>query len=227
MAALAGGQYDVPAGIAFPAPAVAAGLAGTSTGEQMQKEDGAAMAPRDRLFAAAAELFYKLGLQGVGVDAIVKKAGTTKMALYRHFDSKDALITAWIAQIVAQYAGVLDSLAQRYPDAPREQLLGFAQFIADDIARAGHRGCPLVNSIAELPDDAHPARQAIEQHKTAQLQRITQLCRLAELQQPELTAVHLSCLMAGAQVVAEEGTVEDIGDHMLQLVRNIVGGPAN
>jgi AcrR family transcriptional regulator len=189
----------------------------------MQKEDGAAIAPRDRLFAAAAELFYKLGLQGVGVDAIVKKAGTTKMALYRHFDSKDALITAWIGQIVAQYSASLDSLALRYPDAPLEQLLGFAKYIADDIERDGHRGCPLVNAIAELPDATHPARLAIEEYKTVHLRRITALCRGAGLPQPELTAVHLTYVIAGAQVEAQNGSVEDTAEQLLVIVHNILG----
>ena len=46
-----------------------------------------------RVFACAQDLFHRRGIRGVGVEeAIAEAAGTSKMALYRHFDSKDELI---------------------------------------------------------------------------------------------------------------------------------------
>jgi len=48
--------------------------------------------PRDRIVGTARSLFHKLGFRGVGVDTIAEEAGTNKMTLYRHFDSKDDLI---------------------------------------------------------------------------------------------------------------------------------------
>ena len=53
--------------------------------------------PRQRLLAAATELFYRHGIRAVGVDAIAEAAGTNKMTLYRHFSSKD--------ELVAEYCG--------------------------------------------------------------------------------------------------------------------------
>ena len=41
--------------------------------------------PRERILAAAADLFYRNGIRAVGVDAIAEAAGTNKMTLYRHF----------------------------------------------------------------------------------------------------------------------------------------------
>lgn len=179
---------------------------------------------RQRLFDAASKLFYEEGIRGVGVDAIAKQAQTTKMALYRHYESKDALITEWLRQLTAQYAGVLDGLADRYPDAPRKQLLGFAGFIADDLARASHRGCPFINSIAELPDASHPARILVSQHKVRQLARLTTLCAQAGLEQPETTAIHLSCVLEGAQIMAQNGSVAEIGAPMMAIVGALLNG---
>ena len=42
--------------------------------------------------AAASDLFYRHGVRAVGVEAIAEAAGTNKMTLYRHFDSKDELV---------------------------------------------------------------------------------------------------------------------------------------
>ena len=47
--------------------------------------------PRDRILETAQDMFHKHGIKGVGVDAITEAAGTNKMTLYRHFESKDEL----------------------------------------------------------------------------------------------------------------------------------------
>src|SRR5437763_2297014 len=52
--------------------------------------------PRDRILAAASDLFYRYGIRAVGVDAIAEAAGTNKMTLYRHFDSKDQLVAEYL-----------------------------------------------------------------------------------------------------------------------------------
>lgn len=177
---------------------------------------------RQRLFDAAAKLFYEEGIRGVGVDAIAREAGTTKMALYRHFESKDALLTAWLEQLVVQYTGVLDELARRYSKSPDKQIMGFAQFIAADPARASHRGCPFINSIAELPDASHPARVLVAAHKARQLARLEKLCAEAGVSHPAAAAVHLSCVLEGAQVMAQNGSVLNIGPQILAMVRAIL-----
>ena len=44
----------------------------------------------------AQDLFHRLGIRGVGVETIAEAAGTNKMTLYRHFDSKDELILEYL-----------------------------------------------------------------------------------------------------------------------------------
>lgn len=46
---------------------------------------------RERIVAAAAALFRERGFDGVGVDAIMEKAGLTHGGFYKHFKSKEAL----------------------------------------------------------------------------------------------------------------------------------------
>src|ERR1700734_2528605 len=58
--------------------------------------------PRERILAAARDLFHRNGIRGVGVDAIAEAAGTNKMTLYRHFDSKDDLVVAYLRSIAAE-----------------------------------------------------------------------------------------------------------------------------
>src|SRR3979409_370724 len=54
--------------------------------------------PRDRLLAAADELFYAEGVHVVGIDRIVERAGVAKASLYSIFGSKDELVRAYLEQ---------------------------------------------------------------------------------------------------------------------------------
>ena len=51
---------------------------------------------RERILATAGELFYREGIRAIGVDTVVERSGVSKTSLYRLFDSKDALIAAFV-----------------------------------------------------------------------------------------------------------------------------------
>ncbi|MEO7124935.1 MAG: TetR/AcrR family transcriptional regulator [Nakamurella sp.] len=55
---------------------------------------------RAAIVAAAAELFARHGFPGVGMDDIGAAVGVTGPAIYRHFDSKAAVLTAVIDTII-------------------------------------------------------------------------------------------------------------------------------
>src|SRR5581483_12244696 len=58
--------------------------------------------PRERILAAACDLFYRHGIRAVGVEAIAEAAGTNKMTLYRHFSSKDELVAEYLRQSASE-----------------------------------------------------------------------------------------------------------------------------
>ena len=59
---------------------------------------------KKKIYDSANELFQKYGFEKVSVDDIVEKAGVSKGAFYVHFESKNSLITA----VVADYVKELD-----------------------------------------------------------------------------------------------------------------------
>src|SRR5437764_14940355 len=81
--------------------------------------------PRDRILAAASDLFYRHGVRAVGVEAIAEAAGTNKMTLYRHFDSKDELVAEYLRRLAADAGHFWDDLAAAHPGDPRGQLRGW------------------------------------------------------------------------------------------------------
>ncbi|MFG2160550.1 TetR/AcrR family transcriptional regulator [Streptomyces olivaceus] len=183
----------------------------------------AKLPPRERVLDAAEELFRSEGIRRVGVQAIAERAGTTKMAIYRHFGTKDALVAEWLRIVAADYQAAFDRVEADFPDRPREQILGLARFIAEGLPEISHRGCPFINSLAELPDRSHPARQVIEEHKARQTRRLTGMCVRAALPDPEQAAAQITFVLEGAQVSTQNGSIDRAGERLMSIVEGIVG----
>src|SRR5690349_21868186 len=98
--------------------------------------------PRERILAAASDLFYRQGIRAVGVEAIAEAAGTNKMTLYRHFDSKDELVAEYLRRLALDAGRFWDELAAAHPD-PRAQLKGWLVAMQAHVADTDQRGCAL------------------------------------------------------------------------------------
>src|SRR3569832_734274 len=79
-------------------------------------------AARDRLLAAANELFYAEGIHTVGIDRIIERAGVAKASLYNTFGSKDELIVAYLRSRQARSQARITAAIERH-DEPRTRLL--------------------------------------------------------------------------------------------------------
>ncbi|AIA08003.1 TetR/AcrR family transcriptional regulator [Streptomyces noursei] len=187
----------------------------------------AKLPPRERILDAAEELFQSEGIRRVGVQAIAEKAETTKMAIYRHFETKDALVAEWLRIVAADYQAAFDRVETAFHDRPREQILALARFIAEGLPALSYRGCPFINSLAELPDRAHPARQVIEQHKALQTRRLVGMCTAAGLPDPEQAAAEITFVLEGAQVSTQNGSIDRAGERLLRIVQGIVDRPGS
>ncbi|MEU8952883.1 helix-turn-helix domain-containing protein [Streptomyces sp. NPDC048518] len=182
----------------------------------------AKLPPRERILDAAEELFQGEGIRRVGVQAIAEKAETTKMAIYRHFETKDALVAEWLRIVAADYQAAFDRVEAEHPGRPEEQILGLARFIAEGLPGISYRGCPFINSLAELPDRAHPARQVIERHKALQTRRLVAMCAAAGLPDPGQAAAEITFALEGAQVSTQNGSVDRVGERLMTIVEGIV-----
>src|ERR1700730_805896 len=166
-------------------------------------ENNEKIPPRERLLAVAAELFYRHGIRAVGVEAIAEAAGTNKMTLYRHFDSKDELVAEYLRRLAADAGHFWDDLEAANPGDPRAQLRGWLAAMEAHVVDADQRGCALANAAIELPAKEHPARRGIEEFKIQRRDRLEALCRETRVGEPELLADELFLLLEGARVSAQ------------------------
>ena len=173
--------------------------------------------PRARILAVAGDLFYRHGIRAVGVDAIAEAAGTNKMTLYRHFSSKDDLVAAYLRQSASEADGCWEKFEQAHPADGRAQLRAWLEEMAEHVANADQRGCPLANAAVELPEKDHPARRVIEEFKVAQRAKLIQLCRTAGLSEPDMLADELHLLLEGARVTAQSVGSDGLGVRLVRM----------
>jgi AcrR family transcriptional regulator len=101
---------------------------------------------KQRILQTADRLFYQHGIQAVGVDTIAAEVGISKRTLYNHFPCKNDLVAAYLA-----------GRSEQFPPSekpPAEQILRNFDRLDRLFATPDFRGCPFINAIGELGDNA-------------------------------------------------------------------------
>jgi len=156
--------------------------------------------PRERILAAARELFCARGIRAVSVDDIAGAAQTNKMTLYRHFESKDLLIAEYVRALARDAEAQWQAIEDAHPGDPLGQLRLWIEETGKTLATSGARGCPVANAAVEIHEKDHPARIVIEEHKTHQREHVARLCRESGFKDPENLADELFLLLEGANI---------------------------
>jgi len=90
----------------------------TSTDASRTSRAESKAATRERLLAAAREIFLVTGYQGATLDAIAAKAGFTKGAVYWHFPNKQSLFLALVADSIETNFQTIQALLASSRDNP-------------------------------------------------------------------------------------------------------------
>jgi AcrR family transcriptional regulator len=179
--------------------------------------------PRERILAAARDLFYRHGIRAVGVDAIAEAAGTNKMTLYRHFVSKDVLVAEYLRRLAKEGEARWDEIAKACAGDPDGQLEAWLRHVEELVTDCGDRGCAVANAAIELADKNHPARRVIEEHKTRQRERLVALCREAGFSEPERLADEVFLLLEGARVSIQSVGRSGPAARLIGMLRALFG----
>ena len=159
------------------------------------QEDGV----RDRILVAAGDLFYREGIQAVGIQRVLGAAAAAKASLYDHFGSKDDLIAAYLEQRGAAWRNRVEHLLETSDADGVARVLLIFDAVTSFIASQEFRGCPFINAASELSDVGHPARPAIERHRAWLQSLIRKLLREGIGHAPER--------LVGALVVLHDGAL--------------------
>ena len=108
--------------------------------------------PRQKLLAAADELFYNEGIHAVGIDRVIERAGVAKGSLYYNFSGKDELIKEYLLGRHAAWTARIDAAIAEQVD-PAAKILTVFDVLGELFAAPDYRGCSFMNAVAEAPVD--------------------------------------------------------------------------
>jgi AcrR family transcriptional regulator len=166
------------------------------------KTDATRRSPRERLLEAAGELFYAEGVQSVGIDRVIERAGVAKASLYSTFGSKEELVRAYLEDRHGEVLGRLRAAVEAAdPADPVARILAVFDAQATRFDAPDYHGCAFVAAAAEVPrggriDDAtHAYRREIRE-------LFTELAAAAGARDPALLASQLQLIYDGTAVSA-------------------------
>src|SRR5580658_2813372 len=127
--------------------------------------------PRARILAVADRLFYAEGVRATGTEKIMSIAEVAKATFYRHFESKDALVLAYLENRDRALWHYLS-----YPTPPKD--LGGALIKFEQMANWPEIiGCPFLRIASEYPDTAHSYHRLAIEHQNKILDYLADLLK--------------------------------------------------
>lgn len=170
------------------------------------KQENGPESGRERLSRAAYELFSREGTRSVGVDAVIARAGTAKMTLYRNFPSKDDLILDFLRRREQLWTlGWLEAESQRRGETPRDQLLAIFDVFSEWFNQPDFEGCSFLTTMIEISERDHPVHQAAVVHLANIRSYIERLAAEAGIRDTDSFARKWHILMKGSIMAAHEG----------------------
>jgi len=151
---------------------------------------------RERLLDAANELFYTEGVQTVGIDRIIERAGVAKASLYNLFGSKEELVAAYLASRHDLTTGRIARAIESVED-PREQILAVFDSQSKQYRRRDFHGCAFIAASTEAPPGGL-VEQAADEFRTWMRNMFTELAAQAGAPDPVKLGRQLHLIYDGA-----------------------------
>jgi AcrR family transcriptional regulator len=160
--------------------------------------------PRERILAVANRLFYAEGVRATGTEKIMSIAEVAKATFYRHFESKDALVLAYLEN---RDQALWDYLSQPTPPKDlREALTKFEQMAS----WPEMIGCPFLRIASEYPDTDHPFHRLAIEHQNKIVDYLADLLKPFAIDKRAAAAAILSVINGAFSTRMLYGTSREI-----------------
>ncbi|MEM6551468.1 MAG: TetR/AcrR family transcriptional regulator [Planctomycetota bacterium] len=157
---------------------------------------------RERIIAAAVDLFAEEGFHAVGLDRIIQTVGVTKTTFYNHFASKDELAIAAIQTLERWETHSFMQLIESLSDgSPRSTILACFDALDRWFTDIDYRRCLFTNACIEFPNLHDPVHQAGAEHFANIVTFFQEHAEAANADDPEAVAHQLELLIAGAMTI--------------------------
>lgn len=133
---------------------------------------------KNSILRQAVDLSGEVGLEGLSLGSLAKRAGMSKSGLYAHFSSKEDLQRQVLDSAADLFSKRVVSKAIREPRGlPRIQAMFDLWIEWGSRELAG--GCPFIAASSEMDDRSGPVREAVVTHMTALTETLTKAASIA------------------------------------------------
>ena len=159
---------------------------------------------RERLLAAADELFYEEGVNLVGIDRVIERAGVAKASLYDCFGSKEELIRSYLQR---RHEARQLRLRERMAlcASAKEKILSIFDSVVEAAAKSDFRGCAFARASAEARPGSS-VKAMCDESRAWNLALFAELAEEAGATDPQQVAQQLRLLYDGASISAHVDT---------------------
>lgn len=178
---------------------------------------------RDRILKTAHNLFYREGLQAVGIDRIIEEAGVAKMTFYRHFPSKNDLIATFLKERHGAWMVWLVQEVEARQAATRGGIEVIADILEEWFRDPIFIGCAFINSVAEVHNYDSEVMRIAGNHVAEMLEFLEKLLARDGVDDAKAAAEEAFLVIEGAIVRAHMSHDPLAAKVCRRLLRKIAG----
>ena len=156
---------------------------------------------REKILVTASNLFESRGIQASGVDTIIAEAGIAKATLYKHYPSKNLLVTAYLRDKSDRFYDWLNSRLVSKKENSVEILIALCELVEQWIMTPEFHGLPFHIASVEFPDPDHPINQYSAVLAVELQGYLSKIAATAGAKDPEALSQQLTILFEGAALV--------------------------
>jgi AcrR family transcriptional regulator len=182
------------------------------------------LSPKERILKTASDLFYKHGVNSVGIDRIIAESGVAKMTFYRHFPSKCSLVAEYLGDRDHAWQRLLDQFTGDTSKPALERLLAIFDALEQSIKSPGFYGCPFIKTLAEFgPERNDPkVQERLDSHFAGMENVVARLLKDIRPKDSKKLVAPLMSLICGTIVVAQATGKTDIANRNRELVKALL-----
>lgn len=123
----------------------------------------AKLKPKDRILKVSAELFYAHDANTIGVDTICESANVSKRTLYKHYPTKEILISMALQKQAEWWSREFDKIEA---GDPLQRINEVFRILERNAGAKDFHGCPMMNTSVECRDSNALAKSVAKDFKS-------------------------------------------------------------
>ena len=158
---------------------------------------------KEKLIETALRLFYRYGVNSVGVDRIIEEAQVAKMTFFKHFPTKRDLILEFLKVRDQRFSNWFNKTLETKITPKKSHLSAALEVIEVWFKSPDFRGCAFINTTAESGPDFNEEKSICLGHKKHFSTILEELAKRDSFKNSKSLADQLVLAIDGATIRAQ------------------------